>query len=106
MLFGVASAFMLIENNGSGNDKLTGCSVKEFSDVKGEIHDVINGKMQNVEAIKIPADKTTALRKGSIHLMFYRFPDKLEDEMTLVLKFKKTGTIEVRVSMDKLKVKH
>jgi copper(I)-binding protein len=63
MMKGVASSFMRIINNGSGNDVLTGCSIKEYLSARGELHDFIDGRMTRVESVKIPARETTELKK-------------------------------------------
>lgn len=49
MMEGAASSFMFIINDGKGSDKLTGCSIKEFPSVRGEIHDIVGGKMTKME---------------------------------------------------------
>jgi hypothetical protein len=96
MLIGVASAFMLIFNKGDASDKLIGCSIKEYPSVKGRLHDVIQGKMQRIEEIEIPANEVVMLKKGGLHLMFYGLPENITDEVTIVLNFKKIGSIEIK----------
>ncbi len=91
-----ASAFMLIINDGEVSDVLIGCSIKEFPSTQGELHDVINGKMQKIEEINIPSKEVTVLKKGTLHLMFFNMPEKLGNEVTLVLTFRKSGIIEVK----------
>jgi copper(I)-binding protein len=96
MLEGVASSFMLIINDGRGGDKLIGCSIKEHPTVRGELHDVIDGKMIKIEEIIIPAKETIELKMGGLHLMFFDIPENLKDTVTLLLEFKESGTIEVK----------
>lgn len=52
-----------------------------------------------VPEIRIPAKQTTALERGCKHLMFSGLPDKLEGDVTLVLNFKKSGSLEIRASL-------
>jgi copper(I)-binding protein len=99
MLEGVASSFMLIINDGKGGDKLIGCSIKEHPAVRGELHDVIDGKMTKIEEIKIPAKETIELKMGGLHLMFFGIPENLKDTVTLLLEFKEIGTIEVKAHL-------
>jgi copper(I)-binding protein len=90
------AVFMLIINDGNGSDTLTGSSIKEFPSAKGEFHDVLGGKMTRVEKIEITAGEVTRLKRGSLHLMFFGLPEK-RVEVTLLLQFKKSGTIEVKI---------
>ncbi|GBE00980.1 hypothetical protein BMS3Bbin06_01850 [bacterium BMS3Bbin06] len=96
-----ASAFMVILNDGTGKDRLTGCSIQGYPEVVGELHDVVNGRMQMVEEFVIPAGGVLELKPGALHLMFFGLPEEIGDEVTIVLKFQKSGKIKV-----KAKVKH
>jgi copper(I)-binding protein len=97
MFIGRASSFMKIVNDGEGSDVLTGCQIKEHPSVRGEIHDVVDGKMVKIEKIDVPAGKNTDLKTGGVHLMFFGLPEQIEEEVTLVLFFQKSGPIEVKV---------
>jgi copper(I)-binding protein len=90
-----ASVFMLIINNGGSSDILRGCSIKAFPSAKGELHDVVKGKMTKLKEIEIPANEITLLKRGSLHLMFFELPEKLTKKVTLIADFKKSGSIEV-----------
>jgi len=96
MLIGRASSFMKIVNDGEGSDVLTGCQIREYPSVRGEIHDVVDGKMVKIEKIDVPAGQHTDLKMGSFHLMFFGIPEQIEAEVTLVLSFQKSGVIEVK----------
>ena len=96
MLIGRGSSFMKIVNDGEGSDVLKGCSIKEHPSVRGEIHDVVDGKMVKIEKIDVPAKQNTDLKMGSFHLMFFGLPEQLEEEVTLVLSFQKSGPVEVK----------
>lgn len=100
MMIGAASAFMEIVNDGSGNDMMTGCSIKEYPSVRGEIHDVVDGKMKKLNQIKIPSQETVDLKKGSKHLMFFDCPEDMSGDVTLVLNFEKTGAIEATATVN------
>ncbi len=97
MMKGVASSFMQIMNKGS-SDRLTGCTIKEYPSARGELHDFKDGRMTKVEEVIIPAHETTELMRGSIHIMFFKIPEKLKSEVTLIMNFEKTGPIEVRAA--------
>jgi copper(I)-binding protein len=99
MMKGVASSFMRIINNGSGRDILTGCSIKEYPSARGELHDFIDGRMTRVEEVVIPAHETTELKRGSLHVMFFKIPEKPKGNVTLVMNFEKTGQMEVRAGI-------
>lgn len=99
-LIGVASAYLIISNIGNGNDKLTGCFIKDMPSVKCRLHDVIDGKMVHAEVITVPAGKTTSLKKGFHHLMLYGLPEKIESEVALILNFKKSGQLDVMAATD------
>lgn len=96
MMKGVASSFMQIINSGSGRDRLTGCAIKEYPSARGELHDFKDGRMTKVEEVIIPAHETTELSRGSLHIMFFKIPEKLNETVTLILSFEESGPIEVR----------
>ena len=95
MMKNAGAAFMLITNNGKSDDRLSGCSIKEFPSVRGELHTMTGGKMFEIEEIIIPAGEITVLKKGSLHLMFFDLPEELGESVTVILEFEKSGTIEV-----------
>lgn len=96
-LIGRASSFMKIVNDGEGSDSLNGCLIKEHPSVRGEIHDSVDGKMVKIEKVDIPPGHNTDLKMGSFHLMFFGLPEKIKEEVTLVLLFQKSGSIEIKV---------
>lgn len=93
---GVASAFMVILNDGKGSDSLVGCAIKEYPYVRGELHDYISGRMQIVKEIKIPPGDAVEFKAGGVHLMFFGMPEQVPNELTVVLRFAKSGTMETR----------
>jgi hypothetical protein len=98
-----AAVFMDIYNDGKGSDYLVGFSIEEFPTARTELHDVVGGKMQVVKSIKIPAGKMTELKAGTLHLMAFDLPDVEEwgEELTLVLKFQKSGEMQVKAKVMK-----
>lgn len=92
------AVFMLIVNDGTGSDILTGYSLKGFPAARVELHDVKNGKMTKIKTLKIPAHEIVSLKRGSIHIMLFDLPVEQEKELTLVLQFEKSGTIEVNLA--------
>ncbi len=99
MIENASAVFMIITNDGKADDRVLACSIKELPEVKGELHDVKGGKMQEIKEISVPAGGMTVLKKGSLHLMFFDVPEKMEDNITVVVEFEKSGKIEVTVSV-------
>jgi copper(I)-binding protein len=91
-----AAAFMLIVNDGDGSDSLLGVTMKEYPSVRGEIHDFIGGKMTQLEEVEMPALEITVLKRGTLHMMFFNVPARFAEEVTLLLQFKRSGTIEAK----------
>jgi copper(I)-binding protein len=98
-LKGSASSFMFVINDGRGEDRLLACVIKEHPSVYVELHDIVGGKMIMVKEIEIPARKTTALKRGGLHIMFTGFPEEYEKKVTLILTFEKSGPIEVNATV-------
>lgn len=96
---GSASSFLYIINDGRGTDKLLGCSIKELPEVYVVLHDSVRGQMVIVKEIEAPGQKTTALERGGLHIMFDGFPEAPAEELTLILRFEKTGPIEVKATV-------
>ena len=90
----MASAFMVITNQGTSDDRLVSCSVKEAPTARCEVHNVEDGKMFPVEGVDIEAGKTLLLKKGSYHLMVMDIAEPLSEKATVVLNFSKAGAIE------------
>jgi len=95
MFIGRGSAFMKIVNNGTGSDTLLGCAIKELPSVRGEIHEVAGGKMAKIEKIDVSPRHSAELQMGSHHLMFFGLPEKIDQQVTILLQFQKSGQIEV-----------
>ncbi|GBD98589.1 hypothetical protein BMS3Abin07_00609 [bacterium BMS3Abin07] len=93
------SAFMAIINDGTGKDILTGCSVIEYPEVSCELHNIVNGRMVLVKQMEVPAKGILDLKSGSSHLMFFGLPDKMKSEITVVLRFRKSGTMKIKTKI-------
>lgn len=93
------AAFMVIFNNGKGSDRLKGCSVKEYPQLNCELHDIVKGRMQMVKDFEVPAGETLELKPGGRHLMLLGLPENLQDEITIVLNFEKTGDVSVKTGV-------
>ena len=99
----VAGAFMLIENQGKEADRLVSAS----SPVAGlvEIHEMaMDGglmKMRAVKGIDLKAGATVELRPGGYHVMLedLKQPLKEGEQIPLILKFEKSGALEIKVSV-------
>ncbi|MDX1763183.1 MAG: copper chaperone PCu(A)C [bacterium] len=96
---GSAASFLYLINDGRGSDKLVGCSIKEFPDVYVVLHDSVRGQMVIVKEIAVPGGETTALERGGLHIMFDGFPETPGSEITLILNFEKSGSIEAKATV-------
>jgi len=96
VMIGSASSFMTVANSGTGDDTLTGCSLKGYASVKCRLHDVIDGKMKHIEKIDIPSGSSVQLKMGGRHLMFSGLPEDIGNEVTILLNFRQSGAVEVK----------
>lgn len=100
MIADAYSGFMNIHNSGNAADDLIGFSVKEYPNARCEIHDVKDGKMVKISKIEIPASSLVELKPGSVHIMMFEMPE-VAGELTLVLKFQKSGEVTVKAKVEK-----
>ena len=99
----VGGAFMKIANGGA-DDRLLSMSATNAKGV--ELHqmtmdgDVMH--MRQVDAIALPAGRTTELRPGGYHVMFMglKAPLKAGDSFPATLKFEKAGEVTVTVKVE------
>jgi hypothetical protein len=96
---GTIGIFMHVSNEGGRDDALVGCSLLEHPDARGELHTVVDGLMQEIEEIVVPAGGAVGLEPGSYHLMFFGLPGELGETLTVVLEFRisKSKTVSVQV---------
>lgn len=99
------AAYMEIANHGSVNDELVGALSPDFKAI--ELHRMMdhNGvmKMEQLDVIPIPADGTTKLEPGGLHIMLFGTETvfKEGDSFPVTLEFVKSGPVEVMVNVEK-----
>ncbi len=98
----VGSVFMLILNDGSGEDILVGCGLKGYPGVVCELHDIQGGRMKKVQKMVIRSNSELELKPGSKHLMLFGLPDDLPEKVTIVLQFQRSGEIEITAGVKRL----
>lgn len=101
-----AAAFMVIENRGAADCRLTGVSSDAAERVELHTHAEQDGvmKMQKIEGgIDIPAGADHALVRGGDHVMLMGLTKPLADGDTiaLALDFGPCGTQQVEAALDK-----
>jgi hypothetical protein len=91
------SVFMEIQNTGAGDDALVGASIRDHPDAMVMLHTVRDGKMVMVKKIDIPSKKTVLLKPGGYHIMGLKIKNpKTEGELTVVLRFERSGEILIK----------
>lgn len=102
MIVGSSSAFMRIRNLGNADDTLISAH-PEIPGSFAELHDIVDGKMIKIDAIRIPKKAELLLRPVGPHLMLYKLPRNVTagTMMYISLVFRKTGTIVVSVPVVK-----
>nr|WP_245996830.1 copper chaperone PCu(A)C [Streptomyces armeniacus] len=93
----MAGGFMVIENKGDEDDKLTSVTTDIAKTV--EMHKTVDQQMQQVKSFPVPADGELALSRGGNHLMFLDLKRKPAegDKVTVKLHFEKSDPITVSV---------
>jgi len=101
----MSAAFGTITNNADEDDALVGASAPGVPTV--ELHETVDGVMQQVESFPIPAGGTLELKPGANHIMLMGLVEPLKVgetlELTLTFESGATATIEVPIepfSMD------
>jgi copper(I)-binding protein len=100
MLYGVASVFMTIRNDG-GKDAVTGVTV----DIPGaitELHDVEGRRMVKVRSIAVPSRGNEKLTPGGPHIMIFNMPRSMHtgSKAVLTLIFERAGERKVPVRFE------
>jgi copper(I)-binding protein len=92
-------AFMQIKNTGAETDRLVGatCELAGMAQVHETIMDGDTMKMQQVEAVEIPAGQILELKHGSYHVMLMDLKQEVKagEKVTLTLQFEKAGPVTV-----------
>ena len=103
-LLPTAGVFLLITNNGTDADKLTG--VKTDRAGMAMLHTMkVDDKgvmvMRPIKSLDVPAGKTTALAPANNHIMLSDLKEQMKkgDKFTLTLTFEKAGEKQVTVNV-------
>ncbi|MFJ3620964.1 copper chaperone PCu(A)C [Streptomyces iakyrus] len=77
----MAAGFLTVTNKGGAADDLTSVT----SDIAGQVtvHETVDGAMQEVKSLKIPAGGRLELRSGGDHLMFEQLKHKPKEGQTV-----------------------
>ncbi|MEU3095659.1 copper chaperone PCu(A)C [Streptomyces sp. NPDC006967] len=93
----MAAGFLTITNDGGAADRLTSVS----SDAAGQVtvHETVDGAMQEVEALEIPAHGSLVLESGGNHLMFeqLRHRPKQGQNVSVQLHFDRSDPVTVEI---------
>ncbi|MEV7783795.1 copper chaperone PCu(A)C [Streptomyces sp. NPDC088106] len=93
----MAAGFLTITNDGDAADRLTSVS----SDAAGQVtvHETVDGAMQEVEALEIPAHGSLVLESGGNHLMFeqLRHRPKQGQNVSVQLHFDRSDPVTVEI---------
>lgn len=99
------AAYMMIENAGAG-DRLVSAASPAFDIIELHTMSEEDGvmKMQQIEAVDLPAGAMTALAPGGKHLMLFGADEsyKAGDTFPLTLIFESAGSIDVMVKVGKV----
>ena len=102
---GVAGAYMVIENNGTGPDRLLGGTTDAAKEVQVHSMSMDGGVMkmrQLPDGLELPAGKSVTLALGGYYLMLIDpvKPLKEGERVPMTLKFEKAGTIKVDLAVE------
>ncbi|MEV7067413.1 copper chaperone PCu(A)C [Streptomyces collinus] len=77
----MAAGFLTVTNKGGAADDLTSVT----SDIAGQVtvHETVDGAMQEVKSLKIPAGGRLDLKSGGDHLMFEQLKRKPKEGQTV-----------------------
>ena len=105
-----AGVFMTIENKGKSADRLLSASSPIAAIV--EIHETtMDGgmmKMRELRDLEIKAGATLTLKPGGYHVMLMdlKQPLKQGEVVPLTLKFEKSGSVEIKASIEAMGAAH
>ncbi|MER7478855.1 copper chaperone PCu(A)C [Streptomyces sp. NPDC126510] len=93
----MAAGFLTVTNKGGAADELTSVT----SDVAGQVtvHETVDGVMQEVKSLKIPAGGRLELRSGGDHLMFEQLKSKPREGQTVSVELHFAHSAPVKVEM-------
>lgn len=95
----VGAAYMELKAGSAGADKLLSVSSDVAEVVELHAHTMDGGvaRMRRVDDIQVPANGGVALEPGGYHVMLINLNRQLKagDQVKLILRFEKAGTVEV-----------
>ncbi|MFF8394715.1 copper chaperone PCu(A)C [Streptomyces sp. NPDC016172] len=93
----MAAGFLTVTNKGGAADELTSVT----SDVAGQVtvHQTVDGAMQEVKSLKIPAGGRLELKSGGDHLMFEQLKSKPKEGRTVSVELHFAHSAPVKVEM-------
>ncbi|MGW0292410.1 copper chaperone PCu(A)C [Streptomyces tuirus] len=93
----MAAGFLTVTNKGAAPDELTSVT----SDIARQVtvHETVDGAMQEVKSLKIPAGGRLELKSGGDHLMFEQLKSKPKEGQTVSveLHFAHSGPVKVEM---------
>ncbi|MFD8978388.1 copper chaperone PCu(A)C [Streptomyces sp. NPDC059564] len=95
----MAGAFMVIKNDSKTADKLTAVTSPLSDDL--QIHETKDQKMQQVQAMDVPANGELKLERGGSHIMLMGLKSKpnVGDKITVELRFEKADPVKVELDV-------
>ncbi|MFD8231157.1 copper chaperone PCu(A)C [Streptomyces sp. NPDC059696] len=93
----MAAGFLTVTNKGDAADELTSVT----SDIAGQVtvHETVDGAMQEVKSLTIPAGGRLELRSGGDHLMFEQLKSKPKEGQTVSVELHFAHSDPVKVEM-------
>ncbi|MCG7525132.1 copper chaperone PCu(A)C [Streptomyces sp. OfavH-34-F] len=91
----MAAGFLVVQNHGSGDDRLTSVTSPLSDDIT--IHETKDQVMRKVTSFDVPAGGELNLERGGNHIMFMKLKrqPKQGQKVSVELHFEKAGAIEV-----------
>ncbi|CAL9494497.1 hypothetical protein SUDANB132_03310 [Streptomyces sp. enrichment culture] len=92
----MAAGFLTITNDGDTGDRLTSVT-SDLGEVT--VHETVDGAMQEVEALDIPAHGSLVLESGGNHLMFEQLKQrpKQGQKVAVELRFDRSDPVTVEI---------
>ncbi|WUS98073.1 copper chaperone PCu(A)C [Streptomyces sp. NBC_00708] len=91
----MAAGFLVVRNNGTGDDRLTSVTSPLSDDVT--IHETKDQVMREVTSFDVPAGGELDLERGGSHIMFMKLKrqPKQGQKVSVELHFEKAGAVKV-----------
>ncbi|THA30002.1 copper chaperone PCu(A)C [Streptomyces sp. A1277] len=91
----MAAGFLVVQNHGTGGDRLTSVTSSLSDDVT--IHETKNQVMREVTSFDVPAGGELDLERGGSHIMFAKLKQqpKQGQKVSVELHFEKAGSVKV-----------